>query len=371
MSDRLMLPRRTMLAGGLAGGLALAAGPALAAPSYDRIDKETVVYASPGGKDLVLDLYLPQGARRPLPVIVFLHGGGWSGGTRTTGPDFRRFFARDGFAMASIEYRLTPAGVFPNSVEDVKTAIRWLRANAGRYGLDSRRIGLWGTSAGGTLANLAGLSPKGQFEGEGNLAFAGPVTCVLDAYGPVKFDVMDAQTAAEAATLQKQPPALLAAPPMIVGVVQPAGAPRPAAARPAGAAPGPALHDAPNSAESRLLGAPVQTVPDRVAAASALTYVKADAPPYLIMHGMADNSVPHGQSVMLYEALAKAGNNAQLRLIDGLPHTFFNRTNLDELAGPYRMDVRTAVRGRAERTAVETAGVFDVARAFFTTHLRG
>jgi len=358
LSDRIALPRRSLLA----GGLALAASPTLAA-TYGRIDKETVVYASPGGAPQLLDLYLPQGARRPLPVIVFLHGGGWSGGTRTTGPDFRRFFARDGFAMASIEYRLTPAGVFPNNLEDVKTAVRWLRTNAGRYGLNPRKIGLWGTSAGGHLASVAGLSAKGQFEGEGNLSLAGPVQCVLDAYGPVKFDVMDAQTAAEAPTLQKQPLALTAAPPLIGGVLAPAGA------RPAAPPPGPQLHDAPQSAESRLVGAPIQTAPDRVAAASPLTYVKPGAPPFLIMHGLADNSVPHGQSVMLYEALAKAGNDAELRLIDGLPHTFFNRTNLDELAGPYRMDVRRTVRGRAEQTSVQTAGVFDVARRFFQTHL--
>ncbi len=355
MSKLLHTDRRTLLA----GGLALIAAPALAA-TYPRVDKETVVYASPGGKDLVLDLYIPQGARRPLPVIVFLHGGGWSGGTRTTGPDFRRFFARDGFAMASIEYRLTPAGVFPNSVEDAKTAIRWLRANAATYGLNARRIGLWGTSAGGTLANLAALTPKGMFEGTGNLAFAGPPACVLDGYGPVQFDLMDAQTAAEAPALQKIPAALAAAPRMVVGVPTPGAAPAGPAAPP---------HNDPKSAESRLLGAPVPTSPDRVRAASALTYVTKAAPPYLIMHGLADNSVPHGQSVLLYEALAKAGANVQLRLIDGLPHTFFNRTDLDDLAGPYRMNVRATARGEAERAGVETARVFDVSRAFFERHL--
>ena len=75
-------------------------------------------------------------------------------------------------------------------------------------------------------------------------------------------------------------------------------------------------------------------------AASPLTYVRAGAPPFLIMHGLADNSVPHGQSVLLYDALAAAGNDVTLRLVDGLPHTFFNRTDLDELAGPFRMTVR-------------------------------
>ena len=77
-------------------------------------DMRTLTYASRDGVELRLDLYVPgQPIRRPTPVIVFLHGGGWSGGTRTTGPDFSRYFARDGFAMASIEYRLTPSITFP------------------------------------------------------------------------------------------------------------------------------------------------------------------------------------------------------------------------------------------------------------------
>ncbi len=77
--------------------------------SRSRRKSRTLTYATRDGVDLLLDLYLPADpVRRPVPVIVFLHGGGWSGGTRTTGPDFRRYFAQDGFAMASIEYRLTP-----------------------------------------------------------------------------------------------------------------------------------------------------------------------------------------------------------------------------------------------------------------------
>ena len=148
-------------------------------------------------------LYLPaQPIRRPMPVIVFLHGGGWSGGTRTTGPDFSRYFARDGFAMASIEYRLTPSITFPANVEDVRTAVRWLKANAAAHALDPDRICLWGTSAGGHLAAVAALAPPGMFEGADNLTHTSSVRCVLDAYGPTRFDVMDAQTEEERATLQ-------------------------------------------------------------------------------------------------------------------------------------------------------------------------
>ena len=204
------------------------------APQPFDVEMKTLTYASRGGQDLVLDLYLPQKVGGRLPVIVFLHGGGWSGGTRTTGPDFKRFFAQDGFAVASIEYRLTPSVTFPSNVEDVKTAIRWLRANHETYGLDPGRIGLWGTSAGGHLAAVAGLAPRGTFEGEDNLTQSSAVQCVLDAYGPTAFTLMDAQTEQEKATLQSQPPALAQAPPMRGGVVvegAAAGAPPVRAAR--------------------------------------------------------------------------------------------------------------------------------------------
>ena len=331
---------------------------ATSARQTPQVELKTIAYAVRGGKELLLDLYTPTsaGAAR-LPVIVFLHGGGWSGGTRTTGPDFRRFFAQHGLAMASIDYRLTPEITFPSNVEDVKTAVRWLRANAAAHRLDPNRMCLWGTSAGGHLAAVAGLAVKGTFEGEDHLDQSSAVQCVLDAYGPVKFDVMDAQTEQERATLQPQAAALLNAAP-------------PRGAGPGGGRGGGAMaHDAPTSPESRLVGAAIQTVPDRVRAASPLTYVRAGSPPFLIMHGLADNSVPHGQSVLLYEALAAAGNDVTLRLIDSLPHTFFNRSDLDELAGPFRMTVRERARGGAEKQSEDRAGVFAAARAFFQKHL--
>lgn len=357
------IDRRTLL---LAGPLAFSARVfGATAPKY-AVEMKTLTYASPGGQDLLLDLYIPQGVSGRIPVIVFLHGGGWSGGTRTTGPDFKRFFAQDGFAIASIEYRLTPAVTFPSNAEDTKTAIRWLRANAAAHGLDPSRIGVWGTSAGATLGAVAALAPKGKFEGEGNLGQSTAVQCVLDAYGPTSFNVMDAETEMEKATLQPQAAALLSAPPMRGGVV---GGPAPGAGGGRGGG-GIGPHDDPASAESKLVGAPIQTVPDKVRIASPLTYVSSSAPPFLIMHGLADNSVPHHQSILLYEALAAAGNEVTLRLVDGLPHTFFNRTNLDELAGPFRMDVRDHPKGGQEHKSEDRAGVFDVARSFFARHLQ-
>jgi len=322
------------------------------------VEMQTLTYASRDGRDLLLDLYLPQTPiRKPAPVIVFLHGGGWSGGTRTTGPDFKRYFAADGFAIASIEYRLTPAVTFPAPVEDVRTAVRWLKANAVAHAIDPDRICLWGTSAGGHLAAVAALAPKGTFDGTDNLDRSSDVRCVLDAYGPTKFDVMDEQAKQEEAGLQ---------PPVVIVMAGRGGA------RPGGAptVPPAMLHNPESSPESRLIGAAIQTAPERVRAASPITYVRSGAPPFLLMHGLADNSVPHGQSVLLYEALVAAGNDATLRLVDGLPHTFFNRTDLDDVAGPFRMDVREHRRGGTESRRVDRAGVFAVARDFFLAHLR-
>jgi len=345
----------------------LAAAAVTATQEPGARDLRTLTYASPGGAELVLDLYLPaEPIRRPAPVIVFLHGGGWSGGTRTTGPDFRRFFARDGFAMVSIEYRLTPSITFPANVEDVRTAVRWLKANAAAHALDPDRICLWGTSAGGHLAAVAGLTPRGMFEGAGHLDGSSAVRCVLDAYGPTSFDLMDAQAEAERPKLQS-PVVTIALGGGARGTPPATGAP-PAGAR--GGGRGAVPHDDPGSPESRLVGAAVQSVPDRVRAASPLTYVGKDAPPFLIVHGLADSSVPHSQSVLLYEALKREGHEVTLRLIDGLPHTFFNRSDLDDVAGPFQMQVREHPRGGPEVQRAEKAGVFEVAREFFRRHLK-
>jgi acetyl esterase/lipase len=354
-----LLDRRELLilGGGLALSLRTLAARALEAPASPpyAVQMQTLKYASPDGVDLLLDLYLPQGAPGPLPLIVFLHGGRWSQGSRTTGPDFKRFFAQDGIAMAAIDYRLTPTVTFPKNAEDVKTAIRWVRANADSYNLDPRRIGLWGTSAGGHLAAVAALTHVGLFEGEGNLEQSSAVQCVLDGYGPVLFDVMDQQTEQERATLQ-------AVNSRLAQYHQSHGMRAIAEQQ----------HGAADSPESRLVGAPLKTVPERVRAACPLNYLTDQAPPFLIMHGLADNSVPHHQSIMLYEALSALGKDVTLRLVDGLPHSFMNVSEIDTLAGPFQMQVRThRDSGVTEWSGIEAASIFDVAREFFRRHLAG
>jgi len=352
------ITRRTFVLG---AGLLAAAPSSFGAGAPYGADRKTLVYATPGDKELLLDLYLPQGAPGPLPVILFVHGGGWFAGSRITGPDFRRFFAQEGFAMASFDYRLVPGVTFPTPVEDVKTAVRWLRAHAAEHGLDAGRIGLWGTSSGGQLASVAALAPAGTFEGEEYADQSSAVQCVLDAYGPTDFLVMDAQAVAERPNLQPLHPELAKVAP--TSNIRSAGAPR-------GGALGISIsHSDPQSPESRLLGAPVLTVPEKAKAANPVTYVRPGAPPFLIMHGLADATVAHGQSVLLYEALAAQGNEVTLRLVDGLQHTFFNRNDLDDVAAPFRMDVRESRGGREEKR-VDRGGAFGAAHEFFAKHLK-
>ena len=95
------------------------------------------MYARPGGVPLHADVYLPEGTGAPFPAIIWIHGGGWRSGNRELAPDLRRFFAERGFAMVAIDYRLSRAALFPAQIEDVRTAIRWLRSVASAYGIDS------------------------------------------------------------------------------------------------------------------------------------------------------------------------------------------------------------------------------------------
>ena len=119
-----------------------------------------------------LDLYLPKDAKGPLPVVVWVHGGAWRAGSK----DGCRaaWLTGKGYAVASINYRLSQHAVFPAQIEDCKAAIRWLRANAGKYHFDPDHIGVWGESAGGHLVALLGTT-GGAKELEGKGGNAGPV----------------------------------------------------------------------------------------------------------------------------------------------------------------------------------------------------
>ena len=165
-----------------------------APPPADVTVVPDLQFAAPDGRPLLADLHLPARLQAPAPAILWIHGGGWRSGNRHVGPDLSRFFAAGGFAMIAIDYRHSGRAIFPAQIEDVKTAIRWVRRIAAEYGLDASRIGLWGASSGGHLAALAALTGDDRFTPDDALyrEHSSAVQAVVEGYGPIDFLQMDA-----------------------------------------------------------------------------------------------------------------------------------------------------------------------------------
>ncbi|MBV9122601.1 MAG: alpha/beta hydrolase fold domain-containing protein [Planctomycetes bacterium] len=261
-------------------------GPQPGAPAAkDQRGEKSEVHLPPGVKMLrdlayvpdgherhLLDLYLPEKADGPLPLIVWIHGGGWQAGNKDHPPGLP--LVSKGYALASINYRLSQHAKFPAQIEDCKAAIRWLRANASKYHLDPKRIGVWGASAGGHLVALLGTTGgvKALEGDEGNLKESSRVQAVVDWFGPTDFMHLKTQGA--------------------------------------------------QSPVTALLGGSPEVDPEKAREASPITYVGKDDPPFLIMHGDKDPLVPLKQSQELYQALKKAGVDATLEVIPGAGHGF-------------------------------------------------
>ena len=241
-----------------------------------------IVFARVDDKDLLLDLYLPEGAAGPLPLIVWVHGGGWQAGSKENARAAR--MTQRGYAVASISYRLSHEAIFPAQIHDCKAAVRWLRANAQRYNLDPNRFGAWGPSAGGHLVALLGTSGGvTELEGdEGNLSYSSRVQAVCDYFGPTDLLAM------------KEFPCRID-------------------------------RDDPNCPEARLIGGGLAENPDKVRLADPITYVTPDDPPFLIVHGDQDDVVPFNQSDLLYQALKKAGVVVTFHTVEGAGHGFGER----------------------------------------------
>lgn len=249
-----------------------------------------------GFRPLKLDLYVPAN-KTPKPAVIWVHGGGWFvGDPRMPGvwgnwPKVLARLAARGYVVAGVSYRLSGAAKFPAQIQDVKSAIRWLRINAHALGIDPNRIAAWGGSAGGQLVSLAGVSC-------GDKAFDDPtnepgkvsscVQAVVDWYGPADFLTMDKQ-----------------------------------------ALPGsPIKHDSPTSPESRYLGCLLSKCPlAQVHAASPVMHVAAHEPPFLIMNGDDDHSVAPGQDAEFYKALKAKGNEARHVVLHGVDHGFAHATD--------------------------------------------
>jgi acetyl esterase/lipase len=270
--------------------------------TYEVMAIRGLVYSNAGNLARLADLYLPVAVQGKLPVIIWVHGGGWRFGDRNLSPDLTRWFAERGFAMVTFDYRLSGEATFPSPVVDVRTVIRWVRSVAEEYGLDPDAIGLWGSSAGAQLSAIAALAADDLFLSEEHAAFASAVTCVVNAYCPVDFARIDEDRIAV-------PPKVLDAETVLVKIVVPT--------------------NHPDSFESRHIGTTVATGTTETQRASPLTYVGPGAPPFLLLHGESDALMPWTQSLFLYEALVSAGNQAKMVLFERFGHGFLNNSDLD------------------------------------------
>ncbi|MFV2048117.1 alpha/beta hydrolase fold domain-containing protein [Metabacillus sp. YM-086] len=304
-----------------------------------------LVYKSVNGNPLFVDLYLPKGSQSSLPVIIWLHGGGWRLGDRNLGPDLSRFFAEKGFAMASIEYRLSTEATFPAQIHDVKAAIRWLRSVSDQYGLDPHHIGLWGSSSGGHLASLVATSGVGMLEEENieNSEYSCEVQAVVNGYGPIDFLQMDDHR--EAADVKSVDPESTLLPEKM-------------------------LSSSPDSFESLFLGAPINTCPEKVKGANPISYITKGTPPFFILHGLSDTAVPVHQSYLLYDALANKGNPVTMITIEGLGHGFLNRDDLDQ-SGCEIANLQISNINDNDSLYVGKPMTFQIVEEFFRQNLRG
>ena len=240
-------------------------------------------YAGTGNPRQTLDLYLPEKrvGSELLPLIVFIHGGAWQGGDKNGGgAKVGAYVASGKYAGASIGYRLSGEAQWPSQIHDCKAAIRWLKAHAGKYGLDPDRIAVWGSSAGGHLVAMLGVS-DGIEELEGKI---GPhldqnakVHCVIDFFGSSELLTMgDHESIID--------------------------------------------HNAPDSPESKLVGGPILENPDKAKSASPIEHITADDAPHLIVHGDKDRVVPYPQSTDYKKRLESAAVPAILVTVAGGEH---------------------------------------------------
>lgn len=234
-----------------------------------------VTFGEADGIPLRLEIVRPEPIPdSPMPVVVYIHGGAWMHGDRQDNRN--AILAAHGFFTISIDYRHSDQAIFPAQIEDAKAAVRWLRAQASQYHIDPNRIGVWGHSAGAHLAALLGTSGDVPLlEGNsGSSGYSSRVHAVVTLACPIDFLQMGG------------------------------------------------WHEAPDSPEAQLVGGPIRERRSLVTMANPITYVRKDAPPFLLIHGDKDEIVPIGQSELLYQALQKVGVDVTFSIISGGTHDF-------------------------------------------------
>ncbi|MDZ4710585.1 MAG: alpha/beta hydrolase [Saprospiraceae bacterium] len=235
-----------------------------------------LIYAITAEKELKLDLYLPEETANPY-LIIWVHGGAWHSGSKENPP---MDLVKRGYAMASISYRKTVEAKFPAQIHDIKAAVRYLRAQASQYGYRHDKIILWGSSAGGHLAALAGLT-NGHSMLEGNigneLKTNSDIQVVLDFFGPTDLTTIMSQSTPHGVNVR-----------------------------------GPAL--------TLMFGKPLDQAAGELKLASPVFHVDHNDPPLFICHGDQDNQVPINQSIQLYSRYKEFGLNIQLEYVSGAGH---------------------------------------------------
>ncbi|BDV31899.1 alpha/beta hydrolase [Microbacterium terricola] len=266
-----------------------------------------LTYSMPDGyRPLQLDLYVPDGRTGPVPCVVWIHGGAWLFGSRLTPPDYwpaASLFGAAiaaGLAVASIDYRHSREASFPAQLHDAKAAVRYLRRFAAELGIDAGRIGVWGESAGGHLAALLALVDDPALEGaDGVTGESSAVDAAVVFYGVADVDSMpsflDSMPAEWIENLQAQDTGAGVEPIDVLLAASPY-----------------------EREEARRLVSPIH-------------HVRADAPPFLLVHGEADGLVPVSQSEMLHAALQDAGGAAELVTVAGADHVFLGTDPLPQI----------------------------------------
>ena len=275
------IPLRSLVAGLiLAVGLLALSGLDVQAQKYPTapnvIFEPGIEYANPDNQHLKLDMARPKKGDGPFPAILCIHGGGFRAGKREGYDLLCLRLAQHGYVAVTVTYRLAPKYRFPAAVHDVKAAVRWLRANAAKYHIDPKRIGVTGGSAGGHLAQFLGVTAGvKEFEGMGgNPKQSSKVACVVNFYGPSDFTKSYGKSVDAAQVLPL------------------------------------------------FLGGDLKTARREHIRASPLYWVTPDAAPTLCIHGTEDKYVAHEQAVWLIDRLKAAGVEAELLTLKGAGHGF-------------------------------------------------
>jgi acetyl esterase/lipase/cytochrome b561 len=259
-------------------------------PNTDNIKRKwlDVAYANKSQAQK-LDIYLPDNGDGPFPVVLSIHGGAFKGGDKSDGQVTPMLEGlKRGYAVVSINYRLSGEAIWPAQIVDCKAAVRWIRANAKQYKLNPDKIAAWGGSAGGHLSAMIGTSGNvRELEdlSQGNSDQSSRVQAVVDWFGPTNFLKMD-DDAKESKVVNPQ------------------------------------IHSIPDSPESELIGKNLTDAPELVKMANPETYITKDDPPFFIQHGSVDPLVPFPQSVRLAEKLGEVigKDNVTIELIAGSGH---------------------------------------------------